>query len=307
MNEKLSANDVIISLLINNSNPVKIREIADNLLKSQKNPASNFSIRLRGLINNYLPKTLRELEELPHQLKKLVLLNGNPPDYVFLSEPLELLISDLVLEWEHSKVFKEHNLKMRRKILLHGETGNGKTTIAKKIAVLTGLPFIEINSDSVLDSHLGSTGKNVNSIFNEIKMPCVVFWDEIDSIAKKRGGDKANSAGGHEGDRIVNSMLVNIDRLNEDVIFIAATNREDILDDAFKRRIDLHVEVTPPNESEKIRFATELSDRYKLSPPNIDSIRDLRSYADITNYYVSEARSYVMSKIKSQKHARSIA
>jgi SpoVK/Ycf46/Vps4 family AAA+-type ATPase len=242
---------------------------------------------------------MRSLDDLSSALKKLIIPSEVSDKNVFLNESTRYFIETLVLELQHIQAFEFHNIPVRNKILLHGVTGNGKTTIARYIAKRVKLPFIEIKSDEVIDSHLGSTSSNINMIFNQIKEPCILFWDEVDSIGCKRGGDVKNSAG-HENDRITNSILINIEKLDRKVIFIGATNRIEILDSAFLRRFDVQFEILAPTADEKQRFVRQLLDYHKL-PIEINSVEKLQSYSDIENYVINAARDYILSRINADK------
>src|SRR5688500_4205051 len=104
------------------------------------------------------------------------------------------------------------------------------------------LPFVEVNSDMILDSHIGGTSRGIHSIFKELHQPCVLFWDEVDGIGYRRSGN--DKAADRENDRMVNSILINLEKMGENVVFIGATNRMDIIDEAFLRRFDIKLHVT---------------------------------------------------------------
>lgn len=300
--KKLPANDAIIMMVnaVNANNMTAFYQTVEKYIDGfiWTNPTR---LTLKGLLNRR-PLQMQMLNELSNDIKKLIIQGDGSDENVFLNEPTNILIEELILEWANIQAYQYHNLKVRNKILLHGITGNGKTTIAKYIAKKSDLPFVEVKAEEVIDSHLGSTGANIYNIFNKLKQPCVLFWDEVDSIGCKRGGDVKNSAG-HENDRMTNSILVNLDKLSEEVIFIAATNRKEILDSAFIRRFDVQFEVMPPIEIEKERFATQLISYYKL-PIETPDLSELKSYSDIKNCLVSIARDFVLNQIKTKVEER---
>jgi SpoVK/Ycf46/Vps4 family AAA+-type ATPase len=189
--KKIPANDVIIQMInhVNNNNMALFYQAVSNYADSFSFTNSTRN-SLKTLLNRR-PVQMRSLDDLSSALKKLIIPSEVSDKNVFLNESTRYFIETLVLELQHIQAFEFHNIPVRNKILLHGVTGNGKTTIARYIAKRVKLPFIEIKSDEVIDSHLGSTSSNINMIFNQIKEPCILFWDEVDSIGCKRGGSSS--------------------------------------------------------------------------------------------------------------------
>ncbi len=295
---KIKPNDMIVRLVkcVNAGENGSFYKLVQEYYESL--PLSN-SIRysLRNLLNSK-PIYLKSLDELPSATKRLFIKDLPTNDNVFLNTETQDLIEEILIEWNNIPLYQFHNIPIRNKILLHGETGNGKTTIAKHIAKASNLPFIQIKSDEVIDSRLGGTGTNIFNIFNSITEPCVIFWDEVDSVGCKRGFDV--HAAGHENDRMTNSLLVNMEKLKSDVIFIAATNRKDCLDSAFLRRFDTQFEITAPTTIEKVSFAKQLMNFHNIQIENIQ-YSEYNSYSDIKNKIVAEARKYISSVISSAK------
>jgi len=291
---KIKPNDVILMMLqaLNDDKKEKVYEIAENYYKTTSTNG-NFHYRAKRLISTRPVKML--LSNLDNHIKRLIEQRNYSDECVFLDDQLTSFINSLIHEWEHKEVFRSHNLDIRRKILLHGPTGNGKTTIARHIAKLANLPFVEVNSDMIIDSHLGSTGQNIKKLFDSIQESCVLFWDEVDSIGKARGISK-NSAD-FENDRMVNSILINIEKLEKDVVFIGATNRMDVMDPAFIRRFDVKHEICEPTLFNKRNFALMLSDYYKV-PLDIPDISRFKSLSEIKTYIIGEARRHVLEVIE---------
>jgi SpoVK/Ycf46/Vps4 family AAA+-type ATPase len=295
--KKTSANDTIISMLSNINADKKdlfyksVERYAETLALS-----NNSRYTMLSLLKSK-PMRFNQLSSLSPDLKKLIQQSEVTEDNVFLNEDIKTLIDELLLEWKNKEIYKYHNLPVRNKILLHGSTGNGKTTIARHIAKLSNLPFVEINSGSVIERSIGSSGQNIFKIFNEIAEPCVLFWDEVDSIGKRRGID--GTSAGTENERMVNSILVNIEKLSNDVIFIGATNRKEVLDSAFLRRFDVQFELTAPDEELKAMFFKQMIDYYKLPESYINKdISILNSYSEIKMMLLDLARKYVISNLK---------
>lgn len=156
---------------------------------------------------------------------------------------------NMMLDTEEGKRMKKYGLAPPRGIMLYGPPGTGKTSFARASAQVLGLPFLVVNASSITGSLVGSTERNINAIFDFAarNAPCVVFWDEIDAVGKKRTGDDNNSP----SQLALNVLLARMDGFarQTNVILIAATNRLDILDDALIRpgRFDCHIYVGLPD------------------------------------------------------------
>lgn len=136
-------------------------------------------------------------------------------------------------------------------VLLVGPPGTGKTLLAKAIAGEAGVPFFSISGSDFVEMFVGVGASRVRDLFEEAKKnaPCIVFIDEIDAVARRRG---TGMGGGHdEREQTLNQMLVEMDGfgVNEGIIVMAATNRVDILDPAIMRpgRFDRKVYVGRPD------------------------------------------------------------
>ncbi len=136
-------------------------------------------------------------------------------------------------------------------VLLVGPPGTGKTLLAKAVAGEAGVPFFSISGSDFVEMFVGVGASRVRDLFEEAKknQPCIVFIDEIDAVARRRG---TGMGGGHdEREQTLNQMLVEMDGfgVNEGIIVIAATNRVDILDPAILRpgRFDRQVTVNRPD------------------------------------------------------------
>jgi SpoVK/Ycf46/Vps4 family AAA+-type ATPase len=140
------------------------------------------------------------------------------------------------------------NVGISPSMLIYGQPGVGKTELARYIASELQLPLITARSDSLISSFLGSTAKNLRSLFEHVKSrPCILFLDELDSVAKLR--DDHHELG--ELKRVVISLLQNIDSVAGETILIAATNHPHLLDKAVWRRFTYKIEIRKPNIDER--------------------------------------------------------
>ena len=143
--------------------------------------------------------------------------------------------------------------------LLYGEPGTGKTMFGRYVAYKLKLPFAYVNFSYLIDSYMGNTSKNLKKVFDFCKgRPCVLMLDEIDCIGLKRSGD-GNGSGG-ELARTTISLMQELDSLTNEQIVIAATNREDRLDPALKRRFYQREEITFFEEKERIAMVFKFLD-----------------------------------------------
>ncbi|AMK13080.1 AAA family ATPase CDC48 subfamily protein [methanogenic archaeon mixed culture ISO4-G1] len=159
------------------------------------------------------------------------------------------------VEWplKFGKVFEHMNAKPPKGILLYGPPGTGKTLLAKAVATESEANFISVKGPEFLNKWVGESEKAVRETFRKARQasPCVIFMDEIDSIAPERGtGGDSNVT-----ERVISQMLTEMDGLEglSDVVVIAATNRPDIMDPALLRpgRFDKSIYIAPPDEESR--------------------------------------------------------
>ncbi|MDO8537857.1 MAG: CDC48 family AAA ATPase [archaeon] len=158
----------------------------------------------------------------------------------------------MAVEWplKNPQAFKKMGIRPPRGILLYGPPGTGKTLLAKAVATESEANFISIKGPELISKWVGDSEKGVKKIFRKARQvsPCIVFFDEIDSIAPSRGGSSDSGV----TERVVNQLLTELDGVEDikDVVFIAATNRPDLIDAALLRpgRIDKMVLISGPDK-----------------------------------------------------------
>ena len=181
------------------------------------------------------------------------------------------------------EVFKKLGIRAPKGFLLYGPPGVGKTLLAKAVANESNANFISVKGPEVLSKWVGESEKAVREIFKKAKQvaPSIVFLDEIDSIAPRRGG------GGDSGvtERIVNQLLTSMDGVEvlQGVVVIGATNRPDILDRALIRagRFDKMIYIPPPDKEARLKI---LKVHTRNMP--LDQDINLQKIAEITDGYV---------------------
>ena len=177
--------------------------------------------------------------------------------------------------------FTKVGARIPKGVILVGAPGTGKTLLAKAVAGEAGVPFFSISGSDFVEMFVGVGASRVRDLFSEAKKnaPCIVFIDEIDAVARRRG---SGLGGGHdEREQTLNQLLVEMDGfgVNEGIIVMAATNRVDILDPAILRpgRFDRKVAVSRPD----VRGREEILKVHARNKPLADDV-DLKQIAQTT-------------------------
>jgi transitional endoplasmic reticulum ATPase len=162
------------------------------------------------------------------------------------------------VEWpmEHPESFERLGIKASKGVLLYGPPGTGKTLLAKAVAKETEANFIQVKGPSLLSMWVGKSEEGMRKIFERARQvaPCVIFFDEIDALAGRRGMEQGTKV----TERVLNQMLAEMDGLEDlkSVIVIGATNRPDMLDTALLRpgRFDKILLVNAPDEVGRLQI-----------------------------------------------------
>lgn len=191
---------------------------------------------------------------------------------------------------EHPEKFLQFGMNPSKGVLFYGPPGCGKTLLAKAIANECQANFISIKGPELLTMWFGESEANVRDVFDKARSaaPCVLFFDELDSIARSRGGNVGD--GGGAADRVINQILTEMDGMNQkkNVFIIGATNRPDIVDPAILRpgRLDQLMYIPLPDETSRVSILnaalrrTPKSDNVNI--PYIAKMTDGFSGADLT-------------------------
>ncbi|GMI73773.1 peroxin 6 [Hibiscus trionum] len=153
-----------------------------------------------------------------------------------LEDVKKSILDTVQLPLLHKDLFSS-GLRKRSGVLLYGPPGTGKTLLAKAVATECSLNFLSVKGPELINMYIGESEKNVRDIFQKARSarPCVIFFDELDSLAPARG---ASGDSGGVTDRVVSQMLAEIDGLNDsgqDLFIIGASNRPDLIDPALLR------------------------------------------------------------------------
>ncbi|WP_171908164.1 AAA family ATPase [Natrialba sp. SSL1] len=200
-----------------------------------------------------------------------------------LSREIELLREMVELPFEHPELFDRLNIDHPTGVLLHGPPGTGKTLLAEAVAETLDIEFIALDAPEIISQYRGVAQEALRDTFERARenAPAIIFIDEIDAIAPKRGdGDTQQS-----DTQLVAQLLTLMDGFDadDDVIVIAATNRIDSLDQALRRggRFDREIEIGVPDEDER----RDILEIHTQGMP-LDSGVDLEDYAGRTHGFV---------------------
>ncbi|XP_044243154.2 peroxisome biogenesis factor 6 isoform X2 [Ursus arctos] len=185
-----------------------------------------------------------------------------------LQEVKKEILETIQLPLEHPELL---SLGLRRSgLLLHGPPGTGKTLLAKAVATECCLTFLSVKGPELINMYVGQSEENVREVFARARAaaPCVIFFDELDSLAPSRG--RSGDSGGVM-DRVVSQLLAELDGLHstQDVFAIGATNRPDLLDPALLRpgRFDKLVFVgVSEDRASQLRVLSAITRKFKLEP-----------------------------------------
>lgn len=199
-----------------------------------------------------------------------------------LSENIQAKLDRLIKEHKHAQKLRSHGLSPRKKLLLVGPPGTGKTMTASILAGELGLPLFIVRLESLMTKYMGETAGKLRLIFDAIEQTRGVYlFDEFDSIGSQRGN--ANDVG--EIRRVLNSFLQMIEQDGSDSLLIAATNHQELLDHALFRRFDDLIEYELPAKNEIIAAIKSKLASYKTSRiywSKAAEAAETLSYGDIT-------------------------
>lgn len=215
----------------------------------------DFDAALKG----FTPSSLRNVT-LQHSNTTFSSIGG-------LSATRKTLLETLQYPTLYAPIFARSPLRLRSGLLLYGYPGCGKTLLASAVAGECGLNFISVKGPEILNKYIGASEKSVRDLFERAQAarPCVLFFDEFDSIAPKRGHDSTGVT-----DRVVNQMLTQMDGAEglSGVYVLAATSRPDLIDPALLRpgRLDKSLLCDMPAHEDRVDILRALSKSLKFSP-----------------------------------------
>ena len=244
---------------------LEIRDIVDKSRAERQNgQLRRLQPELEGLVNIELPEVRLEQLVLPYPLM----------------ERLRLAIR----EFAEREKLKQFGLSNRRKLLLMGPPGTGKTMTANALANTLHLPLMVVQVDKLASKYLGETGAKLRKVFELIeRRRGVYFFDEFDALGVERNRD--NDVG--EMHRVLNSLLQFIENDKSDSLIVAATNSPQLLDRALFRRFDDVLSYAPPEAAERQRLMANVLGTFL--PARMSWARVLKESAGMSHAEISSA------------------
>lgn len=226
-------------------------------------------------------------------------------DIIGLEEAKSAIHRLLIDPLNNPQAYSKYGIKAGGFILLEGPPGTGKTTFAKAAASELDVPFADVDSNSLVDSYIGKTGKNIDKMFESARTlsrkngtPVVLFLDEIDYLAQKRGGENKTAA------EAVPALIKQMDGFasnSDDIVLIAATNIKSTLDPAILSRFRNVINIPLPTGEERMKmFASKL----KMLDASDLAALDLKAAADASEGFSGRDIAQSALELKSALAAR---
>ncbi len=288
-----------------------------------------------GVLRKLLPQMkLDEEEQIPaHLLDKLKITHNDFIEALKVVRPSamrEVLVETPNIEWEdvggleeikqelkeavewpmkYPDAFKRMGIRPPKGLLLYGPPGTGKTLLAKAVAKESEANFIQVKGPSLLSMWVGKSEEGMRKVFERARQvaPCIIFFDEIDSLASKRGIEQGTKV----TERVLNQMLAEMDGIEEvnNILVVGATNRPDMIDPALLRpgRFDKVLLVNTPDEKARINILKI----HTKNMPVKDKIKLINEFAGKTDGYTgadleSLAREAAMLALRENVEAKEV-
>lgn len=247
-----------------------IRDYTKDVNTESDKPFDESLLKRIEVTRDHFEKALRSAKPANLREEMVEIPNVSWDDVGGLEEVKKKLIEMIQLPLENPTLFEEFGLAAPKGVLFYGPPGCGKTLIAKAVATQCHANFISVKGPELLTKWFGESESNVRELFEKARQasPCILFFDEIDSITKTRGSGFANEA----SDRVINQILTEMDGISgtKQVFIIGATNRPEIIDPAILRpgRLDQLIYIPLPDEPSRVSIIKNAVKKAPLHPLN---------------------------------------
>lgn len=247
--------------------------------------------------NGHKPtQSLTQLQPLSDARAGLISEQAGPSlaDVVLTASAREEL-NLIATEWKNRQFLEKKGVPRRSKVLFFGPPGCGKTLAARSLGTALGLPVFTVRLSSLVGAFLGQTGANLRGMFQFAESnPCVLLLDEFDAIARNRG--RSQDVG--ELDRVVISLLQELDHTKPAGIVVAATNTPESLDRAIWRRFELRLEFPRPSKRQLRKFAEEkATGKHATRGATVELPSSVVSFADVDSWWSDRRRRELLTRV----------
>ena len=260
--------------------------LADRLLAQLQSDNGRYAQQSTRLLNHSTSNPL-VAETVPRRCLE---------DLILPAEADETL-RELVAEQHRADLLHSYGLEPRNRVLFAGPPGNGKTTLAEALANALNVSLLVVRYEAVIGSYLGETAQRIGRVFEHARSQhCVLFFDEFDSVGKERGD--LHETG--EIERVVSSLLLQIDALPSYVVVVTASNHPELLDRAVWRRFQIRLELPAPTQGQIEEWFRRFEKRHEqpLGLPPRSLAQRLRglSFAEVEDFGVDVLRQITLQQ-----------
>lgn len=217
---------------------------------------------------------------------------------LFLPDSVDERVGEFLTNVVRYDELVKYGAAMPSRLIAYGRPGTGKTKLARHIAAQLNYPLLTVRCDTLISSLLGQTSRNLRRVFEFAQQePCILFLDEFDALAGARGNERDVG----ELQRIVISILQNIDALPDSTILIAATNHDQLLDPAIWRRFSFRVPMPLPDERIRLNLWRQFLSPFTLTDVSFDKLVEASSGitgSNIEQVCLDAKRKAVLSGLK---------
>ncbi|WP_318493214.1 AAA family ATPase [Photobacterium leiognathi] len=263
--------------------------------------------QLKRNLNNLLSKFSNDgqhqinLVELNPKIKGLVysVSSDVTVEDLALSSVIVEKVTTFIQEIKQKDQLADYGFSNSNKVMLSGPSGCGKTSLAIALSNELELPLYVLDFTQVISSFLGTTGAKLADVFRNLPSPCVLLVDEIDTVLTERSNQQTNKSDCGEAARIVTTLLIEIERLNSDIVLVGATNHPQMLDSAVGRRFDTHLCFEAPDSKIRQQWYSKFiqsKQNVEWDKLNID-LSTGNSIAELKLHVESVAKAWVLKQV----------